>query len=88
MLTLIAVLLANCQSGVWKTQAPRGGQYVLRKYWPSGAAVPSDQVLCQANPVTGGCSCPAGAMDTAYMTGQSNLYAPWDTYFETHFCTL
>jgi len=78
----------SCQSGAWKTQAPRGGQYVLRKYWPGGEPVPENQVLCQANPVTGGCNCPVGATDTAYMTGQTNLFKPWDTYFEIHFCVL
>nr|WP_253073843.1 shufflon system plasmid conjugative transfer pilus tip adhesin PilV [Kosakonia sp. MUSA4] len=80
--------ILSCQSGVWKTPAPRGGQYVLRRYSSDGSLVPDIQVLCQANPVTGGCNCPAGATDNAYMTGQSYMFVPWDTYFETHFCTL
>ncbi|MGV3827917.1 shufflon system plasmid conjugative transfer pilus tip adhesin PilV, partial [Citrobacter portucalensis] len=43
----------SCQSGIWKTQGSKGGQYVLRKFWPSGVVVPSNHVACQSNPVTG-----------------------------------
>ncbi|WP_152603281.1 MULTISPECIES: hypothetical protein [Burkholderia] len=75
-----------CKSGAWTTGGSGGGQYVLRKYWPGGALVPADQVMCQANPETGGCSCPGGTTDVEYMTGQSDAYSAWDSFFETHFC--
>lgn len=75
-----------CQSGIWKTQGSKGGQYVLRKFWPSGVVVPSNHVACQSNPVTGTCSCPGNTVDYGYMTGQSKLYDSFDTFFETHFC--
>lgn len=76
----------SCQSGIWKTQGSKGGQYVLRKFWPSGVVVPSNHVACQSNPVTGTCSCPGNTVDYGYMTGQSKLYDSFDTFFETHFC--
>lgn len=78
--------LPQCQSGIWKTQGSKGGQYVLRKFWPSGVVVPSNHVACQSNPVTGTCSCPGNTVDYGYMTGQSKLYDSFDTFFETHFC--
>lgn len=75
-----------CQSGTWKKQVSIGGQYVLRKFWPSGTLVPPTQMACQPNPVTTSCSCPINTADYGYMTGQSKLYDSFDTFFETHFC--
>ncbi|RKP47560.1 shufflon system plasmid conjugative transfer pilus tip adhesin PilV [Trinickia fusca] len=75
-----------CQSHIWKQAGSTGGQYVLRKYWPSGILIPGYQEYCQPNPITGNCSCPGGTADFGYMTGQSYAYSPWDSYYETHFC--
>ncbi|PWU32067.1 shufflon system plasmid conjugative transfer pilus tip adhesin PilV [Pseudomonas sp. RW407] len=76
-----------CNNGRWQSFSSTKGQYVIRKYWPSGQPTTPDIALwCQANPITGSCSCPAGSQDYGYMTGQSWLNTQWDTFFETHFC--
>lgn len=80
--------ILSCQDGVWKTPASEGGQYVLRKLWPGGQLAPEDQGQCQGNPVTGNCSCPDGASDNGYFTGQAQLYKPFDSYYEIHICTF
>jgi hypothetical protein len=73
-----------CTNGVWKSPGNYQGQYVLRYY--NGNNVVPDGSGCQANPLTGSCSCPAGSNDYGYSTGQSYFNREWDGMWVTHFC--